>query len=44
MRSEMSETAEAALKNCNSVALLRKAGELFKEISKLCTVHIVFSF
>ena len=30
MRSEMSETAEAALKNCNSVALLRKAGGPFK--------------
>ena len=35
MRSEMSETAEAALKNCNSVALLRKAGQQYKEeISK----------
>ena len=35
MRSHMSEPAEAALKNCNSVALLRKAGEPFKdEIAK----------
>ena len=35
MRSKMSEPAEAALKNCNSIALLRKAGEPFKgEISK----------
>ena len=35
MRSEMSEPAEAALKNCNSIALLRKAGEPFKdEIAK----------
>ena len=31
MQSPMSEKAEAALKNCNSVAQLRKAGELFKE-------------
>ena len=31
MRGEMSEAAEAALKNCNSIALLRKAGEPFKE-------------
>ena len=34
MRSEMSEPAEAALKNCNSIALLRKAGEPFNEIAK----------
>lgn len=31
MRSEMSEATEATLKNCNSIALLRKAGEQFKE-------------
>jgi len=31
MRSEMSEPAEAALKNYNSLALLRKAGMPFKE-------------
>ena len=31
VRSEMSEPAEAALKNCNSIALLRKAGEPFKD-------------
>lgn len=35
MRSVMSELAEAALKNCNSIALLRKAGEPLKdEIAK----------
>lgn len=35
MRTQMSEPAEAALKNCNSIALLRKAGEPFKdEIAK----------
>ena len=35
MRSQMSEPAEVALKNCNSIALLRKAGEPFKgEIAK----------
>ena len=35
VRSEMSEPAEAALKNCNSIALLRKEGEPFKdEIAK----------
>ena len=31
VRSEMSEPAEAALKNCNSIALLRKPGEPFKD-------------
>lgn len=31
MRSETSEPAEAALKNCNSLALLRKAGTPFKD-------------
>ncbi len=30
MRSEMSEAAEAAVKNSNSIALLRKAGAPFK--------------
>ena len=35
MRSEMGEPAEAALKNCNSISLFRKAGEPFKdEIAK----------
>ena len=31
MRSEMSKTAKSALKNCNSLALLRKVGEPYKE-------------
>ncbi len=35
MRSEMSEAAEAALKNSNSIALLRKAGAPFKD--EICT-------
>ena len=35
MRSKISEPAEAALKDCKSIALLRKAGEPFKdEIAK----------
>ena len=31
MREKMDDPAEAALKNCNSISLLRKAGEPFKE-------------
>ena len=31
MRGKMGDAAEAALKNCSSIALLRKAGEPFKE-------------
>ncbi len=31
MRRAMSSEAEATLKNCNSIAKLRKAGEFFKE-------------